>query len=96
MSAEVDGGDEEHAAVGQVAGNPEDHDGNVKRNDEGEIKQIFRNLSIYYKNRSRDVLIYRREKAKIKFVESGENMQPNQKGLKRPREKETLGKTMRL
>ncbi len=62
MSAEVDGGDEEHAAVGQVAGNPEDHDGNVKRNDEGEIKQIFKNLSIYYKNTSR------REKAKIKFV----------------------------
>jgi hypothetical protein len=65
VSAEVDGGDEEHAAVGQVAGNPEDHDGNVKRNDEGEIKQIFRNLSIYYKNTSRDVLIYRRERQKL-------------------------------
>jgi hypothetical protein len=34
--AEVDGGDEEHAAAGQAAGNTEDHDGDVKRNDESE------------------------------------------------------------
>ena len=32
---EVDRGHEEHAAAGQVAGNSEEHDGNVERDDEG-------------------------------------------------------------
>ena len=41
MSAEVYGGDEEHAAVGQIARNPEDNDGNVEGNDEGTKEQSY-------------------------------------------------------